>query len=121
LDRRVLNTLTDEIEAVFKRGFYLSNSGIDCVEELGDLIDAEQCIGVEDERDIDLARTGRPASKERVPCVAEGTAARRTPDAKKIVLRLCTRFTTLRTGSVFPRSLAVPPDAETKRYWSQQY
>lgn len=61
----VLDAFLDEIEAAFGRSFYLSNRGmnrvVDGIEELGDLVDAEQCISVEDKRDNDLARSERTA------------------------------------------------------------
>jgi hypothetical protein len=55
----VLETLLDGGEAALKGDFYLSNRGvdgvIDCVEELGELVNAQKGVGVEDERNNDFA------------------------------------------------------------------
>ena len=46
-----------------KSGFSLSNRGmngiVDCVKELRDLVNAKQCISVENKRDNDLTRGER--------------------------------------------------------------
>lgn len=56
-----------------------------CFEELGGLVDAEQCIDVEDERDNNLIGGERPAPEGCVPCVGEGITVRGTPDVVTVV------------------------------------
>jgi hypothetical protein len=62
----VLDTFPDEGEAAFERGFslLLSNRGmngiVDCVKKLRNLVDAKQCISVENEPENDLTRGESP-------------------------------------------------------------
>lgn len=50
----MLNALPNKVEAALEADFYLSNHDmnrvVDGLEELGDLVDAEKRIGVENER-----------------------------------------------------------------------
>jgi len=75
----VLDTHPDEVEVAFERGFYLSNRGmnrvVDRFEQLGDLVDAEECVGVEDDRNGNLATSERATFEERVAGIGEDTAA----------------------------------------------
>lgn len=52
----------DEMGVAFKGGFNLPNRRMSCVlddiEELGDLMDTKQRIGIENERDDNLTRSG---------------------------------------------------------------
>lgn len=61
------------------------NRFVDGIEELGDLIDTEQHIGVENECDDNLTRSKRPTLEGCVECVGERIAARRVPDAGTVV------------------------------------
>jgi hypothetical protein len=68
----VLDAFPDEIEAALEGGFYLSNRGVggvvDGVEELRDLVDAEERVGVEDKRDDNLVRSERATFEGSVAC-----------------------------------------------------
>ena len=61
----LLEICPDEVEAALKGGFHLTdgrmNRIVDGLEELGDLVDAEQRIGVESEADENLTGGERPA------------------------------------------------------------
>lgn len=80
----VLDVLPDEAEAAFQRGFYLSNRGVnrivDRFEELGNLVDAEKYVDIEDERNDDFARRERAVFEGRVAGVGEDVAAVGTSD-----------------------------------------
>lgn len=119
----VLDAFPDEIEATFERGFYISNRGVDGIvdgfEQLCDLVDAEERVGVEDERNDDFAGRERAALEGGVAHVREHVPEVGTPDAGTTVPGLDGGFATLWTGSLFPSLLTVPVDAEMERLWSQ--
>lgn len=121
----VLDAFPDEIEAALNSGFYLSNRGmdgvVDGVEELSDLVDAKERVGVEDERDDDLAGSESAAFEGRVVRVDEDVLTVRTPDAGTVVPGLDGDFTTRRAGSLFPRQLTAPLDFLIERLWTQHY
>ena len=113
----------DEIEAALESGFYLSNRGvngiIDGVEQLSDLVDAEERVGVEDERDNDLARSERASFEGSVARVGEHVPAVGTPDAGTGVPGLDRGVTTFRAGGFFPGLLTAPLDLRIERLWPQ--
>ena len=113
----------DEIEAALESGFYLSNRGVsgivDGVEQLSDLVDAEERVGVEDERDTDLAGSERTSFEGSVTRVPEDIVAVGTPKAGTAVPGLDSSFATLRAGSLFPGLFAAPLDLRIERLWPQ--
>ena len=119
----VLDAFPDEIEAALESGFYLSNRGVsgivDGVEQLSDLVDAEERVGVEDERDTDLAGSERTSFEGSVTRVREDIAAVGTPNAGTAVPGLDSSFATLRAGSLFPGLFAAPLDLRIERLWPQ--
>ena len=121
----VLDAFPDEVEAALKGGFYLSNRGVNCVidrvEELGNLVNAEKCVSIENERDNNLARSERAPLEGCVPSVGEGIAAGATPDAGTVVPGLDGGLATLWTGGLFPRLLTAPLDFIIERLWTQHY
>ena len=82
-------------------------------------MNAEKCIGVEDERDNEFARSECAAVKGRVPRVGEGVAAVGTPNSGTVVPGLDGGFATFWTGCLFPGLLAAPLDLRIERLWPQ--
>ena len=81
----VLDTLPDEGEAAFKCGFPLAELGVDRIvaglEQLSDLVDAEEGIGVEDEDEEEFTGRETGVCERRVSGVCEAVAAIATPDS----------------------------------------
>ena len=121
----MLDALPDEGEAALEGGFSLPNRRVDGVvdgvEELSDLMNAEKCIGVEDERNNEFARSECAAVKGRVPRVGEGVAAVGTSNSGTVVPGLDGGFATLWTGCLFPGLLTAPLDLRIERLWPQHY
>ena len=69
----MLDTLPDEGEAAFKCGFPLAELGVDRIvariEQLSDLVDAEEGIGVEDEDEEEFTGGETAIGKRRIPDV----------------------------------------------------
>jgi gamma-glutamyl phosphate reductase len=110
------------MEAALESGLYLSNRRVDGivdgVEELRDLVDTEARVGVEDERDDDLARSERTPFGRCIARVGEHVPAVRTPNARTVVPGLDSGVTTLRTRGLFPGLLAAPLDLCIERLWT---
>lgn len=121
----VLAALPDEVEAALKGGFYLSNRVlnrvVDRFGQLGDLVDAEKCVGVEDERNDDLAGSKHVAFEGCIAGVGGDVAAVDTPDPRTIIPGLDGGFTALRTESLFLRLLTEPLNQEIEQLWAQHY
>jgi hypothetical protein len=120
-----LDAFLDEVEAALESGFYLSNRGmngiIDCLEELRYLVDAKQCVSIENERDNDLTGRESPTFEGSVARVGEDIAAVRTPDPGTAVPGLDGGFTTLWTRGLLPRLFTAPLDFVIERLWAQNY
>ena len=121
----VLDAFPDEVEAAFERGFYLSNRGrdgiIDSLEELPDLVDAKQCISVENECNNDLTGGESPAFEGSIARIGEDIPAVGTPDPGTAVPGLDGGFITLRTRGLLPRLFTAPLDFIIERLWAQNY
>ena len=121
----MLDTLPDEGETAFECGFPLAELGVDRVvaglEQLSDLVDAEQGIGVEDEDKEEFSGRETGVCERRVSGVCEAVAAVTTPDSGTAVPSLEGCFSTLGTGSLFPRALTAPLDDGVKRLGVEHY
>ena len=115
----------DEVEAAFERGFHLTdgrmNRIIDGLEELGDLVDTKQRIGVENEGDENLTGCERPAFEGCVAGVGERISAVGAPQPETAVPGLDDGFVAIWTGCFFLNLLAVPLDFLIVRLWTQDY
>jgi len=118
-----LDAFPDEVEAALEGGFYLSDSRVDGIvdgfEQLGELVDAKECVGVEDEGEDDLTRGESAAFEGSVAGVGEDIPAVGTPDPGTAVPGLDGGFTTLRAGSLFPGLFAAPLDDGIERLGAQ--
>jgi hypothetical protein len=80
-----------------ERGFSLSQARVDRVvaglEQLGDLVDAEQGIGIEDEYEEEFTGGETAVCERRVPSICEAVAAVATPDSGTVVPSLEGCFT----------------------------
>ena len=112
-------------EAAFECGFPLAELGVDrvvaVIEQLGDLVDAEQSIGVENEDEQEFTRSEDAVCKRRISGVREAIAAVAAPDSGTVVPSLEEGFTTLGTGSLFPRALTAPLDDRVERFGAEHY
>lgn len=109
-----LDAFPDEGEAALKGGFSFSQGGVDGVvdrvEQLCDLVNAEESVRVEDEVQNDLTKGESAAFEGRVACVREGIAVVAAPDAGTGIPGLDGGVATLWTGSLFPGLLTAPLD-----------
>jgi len=94
------------------------NRVVDGVEQLGNLVDAEERIGVEDERDNDFAGGKSAAFEGSVAGVSEDVSRVGTPDSGTVVPGPDGGFATLWARSVFPRSFTAPLDLGIERLWA---
>lgn len=121
----VLDAFPDEGEAALESDFFLSNRGMDGIindiEEPYDLVDAKQCISVENERDNGLTEGESLAFKGSVARVDEDIAAVRTPDSRIAVPGLDGGFVAFRTRSLLPILFTAPLDFIVERLWAQHY
>ena len=115
----------DEVEAALKSGFHLADSRMDSIvnrlEELSDLVDAEQRICVEDEGDDNLSWRECSSFEGCVAGVGEGISAVRTPQPGTVVPGADGGFTTIRAWSFLPSVLTAPLDFFIERLWPQHY
>jgi hypothetical protein len=114
-----LDAFPGGIEAAFEGSFYLSNRGangvLDGVKELGGLVNAEERVGVKDERDNDLAGSERAAFEESVARVRVYKPSVSTPDAGTGVPGLNNSFATLWTRSLFSGLITAPLNLRVER------
>jgi hypothetical protein len=118
-----LDAFPSAIEVTLEGSFYLSNRGVngvvDGVKELGNLVDAEERVGLEDERNNELAGSERAAFEGSVARVREYVPAVSSPDGGTGVPGLDSSFVTLWTRSLFPGLLTAPLNTGIKRLWTQ--
>ena len=91
------------------------------LEQLSDLVDAEEGIGVEDEDEEEFTGRETGVCERRVSGVCEAVAAVTTPDSWTIVQSLEGCFSTLGTESLFPRALTAPLDDGVERRGAEYY
>lgn len=84
-------------------------------------MDAEQCIGVEDEYQDVFTRCENVPFKRRVTGVVENVSTAVTPGSGTSVPGLDVGFEILWTRSLFPDLLATPLDPVIKRFGPQDY
>ncbi|GAA0467381.1 hypothetical protein GCM10008985_25430 [Halococcus dombrowskii] len=88
---------------------------------MGDLVDAEQGISVENEDEKELTGCKTGVCERRVSGVYEAIAAVTTPDSGTAVPSLESCFSILGTGSLLPRTLAAPLDDGVERLGAEHY
>jgi len=121
----VLDSLPDEGEAALKGGFPLAELGVDCIvariEQLSDLVDAKQGIGVEDEDEEEFTGGETAVGKRRIPGECEAIAAVVTPDSGTVVPSLEGCCTALGTRGLFPRALTALLNDDVERFGAEHY
>jgi len=115
----------DEVEAALEGGFHLTDSCVNGIvnrlEELSNLVDAEQHICVEYEGNDNLSRRECSSFKRRVTSVCESIATFRTPQPGTFVPGVDGGFTAIRTKGPFPSVLTAPLDFVIEQLWPQHY
>jgi hypothetical protein len=115
----LIEQLPDDGEAALNRGFHLPNrrmnSSVGSPEERRDLIDTEQCVGVESEREKHLAAgemlfvERRAIGKNRLKITVT------TPYSVKFIPRNDALVAAAWTGRILPELLESPLDARIER------
>ena len=122
---RVTDALLDGREATLERGFRPTNAVVDgvvrVIERRRDLVNAEQRIGVEDERNKELTGGEFRIVERCSERVYPGIAAVLTPDAWRVFGGLDGVITTVGTGSVLPGVLESSLDALIERLEPKLY
>ena len=91
------------------------------IDQLGDLVNVEQRIGVENEDEQEFTGRELTVCERGVPGVCKAVAAVTTPDSGTVVPSLEGCLTTLGTGSLFPGVLTAPLDAIVERLGVKHY
>ena len=91
------------------------------IDQLGDLVNAEQRIGVENEDEQEFTGRELTVCERSVPGVCKAVAAVTTSDSGTVVPSLEGCLTTLGTGSLFPGVLTAPLDDGVKRLGAEHY
>ena len=121
----MLDTFPDEREAAFECGFPLTELRVDRVvagfEQLSDLVDAEEGIGVEDEDEEESTGRETGVCERRVPGECEAIAAVTTLDSGTVVPSPEGYCTALGTRGLFLRALTAPLNDGVERLGAEHY
>jgi hypothetical protein len=106
--------MPDEGEAAFKRGFQVSNCGVNrvicTVKNNCDLVDAKQRISVEDEREKDLPAGEVLLAEGCTVGIGRFELTTATPDTIGVLPRSDRLIAAVRARCVFPEVLETPLD-----------
>ena len=119
------NTFSDGRGAALKRGFHPTNAVVDSIvgviEQRRDLVDAQESISVEDERNEELTGSEFRIVEGCSERVSFGMTAVSTPDTWRVLGGLDGVITTIVTWGMLPGVLESPLDERIERLGAKLY